>query len=373
MKNSIKSLLTIAALLFVSQISFAGATEDLWKALKAANDKDALAAIAAGADVNNVDASASTPLSLAACFSGGDVVKALIDAKADINYAQPSNGFTPLFNAANWGNTDAVKVLLAAGANVKPKAKLGQTLLWVAISSVKLELIKMIVDAGADPLEKFDISTSKGLTHMNAVIVTYSPKEKVANLAANRPGLEKYGLTYPERLVNAKESDFTPLQDIATYLLSKGLDPNQKVEGTWRNILFQSIQFGKTGVALALINAKADIEANGLITGGAVGKQNTYEVTPLMIAAAKGDNAVIEALLALGADVNFLGVQHKGTVTQSTVYGSNSSTTTTSIENSWEYNTALSLANDNKHPDTAALLSAAGALGPREVMKMKKK
>ncbi len=373
MKTNIKTLLAVAAAILTAHFSFAGATEDLWKALKAANDKDALAAIAAGADVNNVDASSTAPLSLAACFSGADVVKALIDAKADINYVQPSNGYTPLFNAANWGNTDAVKLLLAAGADVKPKAKLGQTLLWVAITSVKLDIVKMIVDAGADPLEKSDIAPAKGFTNMNAVAITYSPKEKVANLADNRPGLEKYGLTYPERLVNAKESDFTPLHDIAAYLLSKGLDPNQKVEGSWGCILFQAIEFGKTGVALALIEAKADINNMGMLIGGKEGEKNHYDATPLLVAAAKGDNAVVEALIAAGADVNYVGVQHYGKVTQSTTYTTGGSTTHTEIYNATEYNTALSLASGNKHPETAAIIEKAGGKGPKDLPKPKKK
>ena len=55
MKNQMKAVLTLAFMLFVSQFSFAGATEDLWKALKEANYPNALAAIAAGADVNSID------------------------------------------------------------------------------------------------------------------------------------------------------------------------------------------------------------------------------------------------------------------------------------------------------------------------------
>ncbi len=369
MKNQIKTVLTIAAMLLVNQFSFADATEDLWKALKAANDKDALSAISAGADVNNLDAGGTAPISLAACFSGAEVVKALIAAKADINYVQPANGFTPLMNAANWGNTDAVKILLEAGADIKPKAKLGNTLLSIAITSVKLDIVKAIVDAGANPNESYDVMATKGLTHMNALIGTYSPKEKVANLATTRTNLEKIGLMYPERLVNAKESDFTPLEDIANYLLGKGADPNQKLIDIWGCILFQSIEFGKTGIALALINGKADITCMGKLTGGKKGEQNLYEATCLMVSAAKGDNAVVEALIAAGGDVNYVGIQHSGKVSSST----SGSITTTTIYNAYEYNTALSLASGNAHPETAAIIEKAGGKGPNDLPKPKKK
>lgn len=368
MKNSIKSLLTAATLLYGCHIACAGPTEDLWAALKSANYPNALTAIAAGADMKSLDPAFGTPLNLAACWADVAVVKALIDAGSDVNFIAPTNKYNPLMNAAQWGNTEAVKLLLAAGSDIKIKNVIGQTMVACAVYGAKLEIVKMIVDAGADPNEKYKIVALEQ-TPLSSLIGVHSPKEKIAYIQSVSKSLGGLGITFPDHLKNAKETDFSTLEQLATYLLDKGADPNQKVIGSWRTVLFQCIEFGKTGAALALIKAKADIEATGMIVGGSAGKQNHYEVTPIMVAAAKGDNAVVEALIALGANVNFLGVQHKGNVSQST----SGSTTTTSIENSWEYNTALSLANDNKHPDTAALLSAAGALGPREVMKMKKK
>ncbi len=367
MTKKIKTVLTIAVMLFVNQLSFADATEDLWKALKGANYPNALTAISAGADLKNLDKSFGTPLNFASSWADAEVVKALIDAGSEVNFISPANKYNPLMNAAQWGNTEAVKLLIAAGGDIKIKNVIGQTMLACALYGAKLEIVKMITDAGADPLEQYKLVAIQQ-TLMGSLIGVHSPKEKIAYIQSVSKSLAGMGITFPDRLKNAKESDYSSLEELTKFLLEKGADPNQKVIGSWRNILFQSIEFGKTGMALALINAKADIEAKGLITGGEAGKQNSYEVTPLMVAAAKGDNAVVEALLALGADVNFLGVQHYGQVSQA----SSGATTTTTIANSWEYNTALSLAIDNKHPDTADLLLKKGALGPKEIKKMKK-
>jgi ankyrin repeat protein len=392
MTTQIKTIVALVLFLFASKISFAGATEDLWKALKSANDKDALTAISAGADVNNVDANGTSPLSLAACFSGAEVVKALIDGKAAIDYVQPANGFTPLMNAANWGNTEAVKLLLAAGANVKLKSKLGLPVIAVATASSKLEIIKMIVDAGADPNEKYTVNAIE-LVPFNSLIGVYDQNEKVTNLAANKPFIEKAGLMYPERLVNAKPEDFSPLSEITKYFLEKGADPNLKVIGGWGCILSQAAELGKTGMVKALIEGKADVnnpagvfdrtplyfacnkghadivqllidaKANLNPLSLIYNSDTWYKITPLMAASLGGFNDCVEALCKAGADVNYLAVKvdHKGE------YNAASGNMTT-----WKLtvrNTAVSLANDNGHPDTVVLLKKYGGLAPKDIKK----
>src|SRR6185503_18588562 len=111
MTRQIKILVTAAIMLFVNQFSFAGATEDLWTALKTANYPNALTAIRAGADLKSLDPAFGTPLNFASCWADAEVVKALIDAKSEVNFIAPSNGQSPLMNAASWGNIEAVKLL----------------------------------------------------------------------------------------------------------------------------------------------------------------------------------------------------------------------------------------------------------------------
>ncbi|MEO8167571.1 MAG: ankyrin repeat domain-containing protein [bacterium] len=352
MTKTIKTILTVGTMLMVNQFSFAGATEDLWIALKAANDVDALKAIAAGADLSNIDATQSQPLSLAACFSGAEVITALINAKANINYVQPTNGNSPLMNAATWGNTDAVKLLLAAGANTKFKSKIGQTLLSLGVGSVKLEIVKMLVESGCDPKETFNIPPSEeSWTVMISLIASYPPKDKAENIKKIGENIDKAGLTYPSRLINVKESDFTPLGDIAKYLLEQGADPNVK-SGGWGCILNQAIAFNHPDIALVLVNAKANLTEKTSVQGEVSG----FSAPSLMLASIKGMNAVVEAMCKAGADINYTAEEQKSE-------GSNNGSYVT-ITTTRKYNTALSLAVDEGHNDTAEILKKYGATMP---------
>ncbi|MEI7802409.1 MAG: ankyrin repeat domain-containing protein [Bacteroidota bacterium] len=252
MSKMISKILLALSLLFSTKISFADATTDLWTALKTANYTNALTAIAAGADVKNLDATFGTPLNLASCWADADVVKALIDAKSEINFVSPSNGYTPLMNAASWGNIEAVKLLLAAGGDVHIKTKLGQPILALAITSCKLEIIKLLVDAGANPLDKYSLGTINNLTMMDALIGSKEPEEKIASYTGTATALSKLGVTLPASLINAKPTDYSSLEEIAIYFLDKGCDPNEP-SGGWGTIMMQALDFGKTGVAKALI------------------------------------------------------------------------------------------------------------------------
>ena len=217
----------------------------------------------------------------------------------------------------------------------------------------------MIARAGADPKATWKLGTDFNLV-TQLIATGYSPAEKVKNLAANYKFVhDTLGLTYPDRLLNAKESDFTSLEEIAKYILDKsGVDPSQK-HPAFGSILGMATLLGKSGVALALIDAKADTEVPVLVRG----KLNGLRATPIQVAAMKGDNAVVERLIKAGAKINAVGVE---TQLETTVSVGVSSTTTT--QTIWTLrNTALSLAVGNNHLDTAEILKKAGGLPPGDI------
>ena len=74
-----------------------------------------------------------TPLYLACTNGNAPIVERLLNAGADPNTALP-DGETALMTAARTGNVDAVKALLARGANVtRARTAQGQTaLMWAA-------------------------------------------------------------------------------------------------------------------------------------------------------------------------------------------------------------------------------------------------
>ncbi len=95
-------------------------------------------------------------------ISGGQTEQAIKMIKnADIDYNQPDKGgYTYLHFAAQREQPDIVKALLDKGAKVDLKTRNGITPLRMAVSRVKnypiersVEVIKLLLDAGADPNE----------------------------------------------------------------------------------------------------------------------------------------------------------------------------------------------------------------------------
>jgi ankyrin repeat protein len=79
------------------------------------------------------------------------VVKALIDAHADIN-AHTKQGFAPIHFAARVGDLESVKLLLAAGVDINTQdATSGYTPLLVATMRAQVDTAIYLLDRGADP------------------------------------------------------------------------------------------------------------------------------------------------------------------------------------------------------------------------------
>ncbi len=92
---------------------------------------------------------AITPLSLAASDGNADMIRALVDAKANVNSAT-STGATPLMAAATSGSVDAVRVLLDHGAFVNARENAnGQTALMFAAWENRADVVTLLVERGA--------------------------------------------------------------------------------------------------------------------------------------------------------------------------------------------------------------------------------
>lgn len=58
-------------------------------------------------------------------------------------------GNTPLIVAAGWGNSDAVRILLDAGANINATGEDRDTALHRAVAVEALDVVQMLIDRGA--------------------------------------------------------------------------------------------------------------------------------------------------------------------------------------------------------------------------------
>lgn len=76
--------------------------------------------------------------------------QALIDADADVNTISQKNGRTALMNAAENGNVEIVKLLIAASTDIHARDRDFKTALIYAADRENHEAAKILIEAGAD-------------------------------------------------------------------------------------------------------------------------------------------------------------------------------------------------------------------------------
>jgi len=87
----------------------------------------------------------------AAVLTGNlEVVKQHIKAGTNINETEPMSGSTPLISAATFGKTDIVKMLIDAGADLTISNNDGTTPLHSAAFFCRVEIVQLLIDANAD-------------------------------------------------------------------------------------------------------------------------------------------------------------------------------------------------------------------------------
>ena len=106
--------------------------------------------IKAGSDLNVLEPTrASTPLITAAFFGNTEAAKILIDAGADLNY-QNADGSTALHTAAAFGKTEVANILIDAGIDLSTQNNEGSTALHTAAFLCREEIVKALLEKGAD-------------------------------------------------------------------------------------------------------------------------------------------------------------------------------------------------------------------------------
>ena len=190
----------------------------------------------------------STALILASKKGHAAIVRALLDAGADVNHVN-SKGNTALMRASRNGHVTIVEMLLAARANVNTVNNNGQTALMPA--------------------------SAKGHADVVAALLAANPPAD-ANMA------NKIGVT---ALMIASDEGHA---DVVSALLAKGAKVNMAANDGYTALMYASYE-GHIAIVAALLAADANVN-----------QKDTFGVTALEIASAKGHTEIVEMLRATG-------------------------------------------------------------------------
>ena len=265
------------------------------------------ALIEAGININTPGPGGNA-LFIAAEKGHPQIVQLLVDAGSDIN-AVNYDQKTPLMRACEKGHLEVVRTLISAGADANKQGRFSETALSIATRSPQmaktqlehglldsdgdryirdnaLPIVQALIDAGAI----IDAQNIKGCTAL--AIATARGDLEMVNLlitAGANPNLETADET-PKVLAIAVEGN--SLQIVQT-LLKAGADPNI------------TDKQGRTALELATRKGYAEIAAILRQAGATEPATNTdFNETTLIGAAQRGDLEQVRACIRTGVDIN---------------------------------------------------------------------
>ena len=242
------------------------------------DDDTAELLIRSGAGVNAVNELGATPLWLASVHGSASMIGRLLRAGAEVDAALPS-GETPLMTAARTGMSDAVRALLLHGAdpNAMERSRAQTALMW-AVAQRHPAVVRLLIEYGAD---------IRARSAVRRVVVNVGTAGGDAEFDGSRMVVPEHRGGYTPLLFAARHGDV----ESAELLLDAGADVNDTApSGT--SALVVAAHGGHTALARYLLDRGAEPDAGGA------------GYTALQAAVLRGDDELLDALLAHGADPN---------------------------------------------------------------------
>ena len=237
-----------------------------------------------------------------------ETVRSLLEQHADVNEAQ-SDGASALHWAVYRDNTEIVDLLIAAKANINGINEYGVTPLSLACTNHSAPIVDRLLKAGANP----NAALPSGETVLMTCARTGNA-ETVKLLLGNGAKVDtKESWRGQTALMWAVEQKHA---DVAQVLIDKGADVHARSNSGFTPLLFAA-RVGDMDAARVLLTAGADVNEVTPIPGkpaadqprGFSGKPYSYRaapyrMSPLLMAAASGHEALSLFLLDHGADPN---------------------------------------------------------------------
>ena len=211
------------------------------------------------------------------------IVRSLLEQQSDVDAAQP-DGATALMWAAHRNDLDTVELLIRAGANVNAANDYGATPLWLACTHGSASLVEMLLKAGADPNatllagETALMAAAERSAELVMLLLTHGADED----AKEHQG----GQTALMRAAAANRSEV-----VQTLVEFGGADVSARSKGGFTPLLFAVQQNGQDA-AMVLLAAGANVN------------EVSPETSPLLLASARGYEALAVSLLKMDADPN---------------------------------------------------------------------
>ncbi|MCX6877507.1 MAG: ankyrin repeat domain-containing protein [Verrucomicrobia bacterium] len=272
-----------------------------------------------------------------ACHDGSKaLVVKLLQFHPDLE-AWDSSYYTPLLNAAEVGRVDLLKLLVAAGADLKATQQDGRNALYLAAGSECPEAVQFLLDQklGVNALSDFGgtaLTNAAGAGRLESVTLLLRAGATV-NGADRRKGMTALmcaacGIRAPhplgDRLVREPGAT-ADYQKIVALLLDAGADVRAKDSEGKTALHWATAAGGNPEVLELLISKGAQVDAKDksgqtplhhaantadvktvaalLAKGANISARDAIECQPIHIAARGNNLAVLEFLIAKGADV----------------------------------------------------------------------
>jgi ankyrin repeat protein len=284
MRSMFATLSCAAALLSILTTSGrpVTATSSLFEALRRNDTASVKTLIGSGADVSSGDDTGATPLMYAALYTGPDSLHTLLEHRAAVNVAN-KYGATPLMWAAS--RTANVKVLVDGGADVNARASDGVTALVAAARYSNADAMRILLAAGADTKAP----------HTRTLLLTaayFAPTSDIRDLLAEANVVVSSPADVKGPVLNRNRGDIASL----SRLLAAKVDPKEEVPLITLSLpsFFMAAREGQVDAMKAFVAAGMDPNYTG-----------PRGWTALMLAAG-GDTASVPAmqyLIASGADL----------------------------------------------------------------------